>query len=144
MTMPRITVFVSYIQGEKFWAVDQPVPSQLQVTTNLNITGIDRKESSMLDAPFIFTINYNPAIAQITIRGHANIQGDQAEMEDIVKGYKDRKPPPPMLIQSISNMSFIEALILTRTINVPPPIPLPSVPAPNTQKEKGPEPTYTA
>jgi hypothetical protein len=142
--MPRITIFVNYIQGEKFWASEQPVPSQLQVTTNLNITGIDQKEGQMLNAPFIFTINYNPAIAQITIRGHANIQGEAAELDEIVNGYKDRKPPPPMLIQSISNMSFIEALILTRTLNIPPPIPLPSVPAPSTQKEKGPEHTYTA
>ena len=98
----------------------------------------------MLNAPFIFTINYNPAIAQITVKGHANIQGEPTEMDDIIKGYQEKKPPPPMLIQSISNMSFIEALILTRTLNVPPPIPLPTVPALNPQKEKGPEPSFTA
>jgi len=140
----RITIFINYVECEKFWAVDQPIPSQLQVTTNLNITGVDQKGDEVLNAPFIFNISYNPAIAQITIKGYASIQGEKEEVDEIVKGYKERKPPPLALIQSISNSSFIEALILTRTINIPPPIPLPTVPAPNNQKEKGSEPTYTA
>ena len=142
--MPRISIFVNYVQCEKFWAIDQPIPGQLQVTTNLNITGVDQKENDVLYAPFIFNINYNPAVAQITIRGYAHIQGEKEEIGEIVKGYKERKPPPPVLVQSISNTAVIEALILTRTVNIPPPLPLPTVAVPVNQKEKGPEPTYTA
>ena len=142
--MSKINIFINYVQCERFWTADQPIPGQLQVTTNLNITGVEQKETDALNAPFIFTINYNPAIAQMTIKGYASIQGEKGEIGEIVKGYKERKPPPPMLIQSISNTSFLEALILTRTINVPPPIPLPTVPTPTNHKEKGSEPTYTA
>jgi len=52
--------------------------------------------------------------------------------------------PPPMLIQSISNVVFVESVIISRTLNVPPPIPLPQIPQIKESEKKSSDVDYTA
>ena len=96
----------------------------------------------MLEVPFVFTINYNPAVAQISLKGTGLVRGEKDDLEQILKGHKEKKPPPPIIIQSISNMVFLESVIICRTLNIPPPIPLPKI-SPATKKKRS-EPTYRA
>ena len=94
----------------------------------------------MLEVPFVFTINYAPAVAQISVKGRAHVTGTKEELEQIHSAYKGKKPPPAVIVQSISNVVFLESVIICRTLNIPPPIPLPKIP-PVTKKKLA-EPTY--
>ncbi len=137
----NIRVFVNNISAERFWEISKPIP-QVKITTNLNVVGIEKKGNQTLEVPFIFNISYMPAVAQINIKGRAVVTGEKNELEKIHTAYKEKKPPPPQLIQAISNVVFIESVIISRTVGIPPPIPLPQIPVAPTKKPK--EPPYRA
>jgi len=77
------------------------------------------------------SIVYNPSIAQMSLKGNAYVNGDKSEVDKILKEYDNKKPPAQIIIQSISNVVFIESVLISRTLNIPPPIPLPQIPDAN-------------
>jgi hypothetical protein len=135
----NVSVRINYISAEKFWEHDKPIPPGVHISTNINVVGVERKDD-VLDVPFVVNIGYTPSIAQINLKGHAILSGDKAELERIQEDYQKQRPPPPVLIQTITNASLIEATFLSRTLNIPPPIPLPSMPPP--QKPEKERPSY--
>lgn len=139
--MVQVKVFIINISAERFWDIEKPIPP-VQVATNINVVGINEKREGLLEVPFVFTINYTPAVAQISLKGKSHVTGSKDELKQILDTYKEKKPPPPIIVQSISNTVFIESVIVCRTLNIPPPIPLPKIPP--LKKKKRPEPTYRA
>ncbi len=139
--MVQVRVFVNNISAERFWDIEKPLPP-VQVATNLNVVGINEKSEDMLELPFVFTINYTPAVAQISLKGKSHITGSKDDLKQVRSSYKEKKPPPPAIVQSISNVVFLESVIVCRTLNIPPPIPLPKIPSANRKKRS--EPTYRA
>ncbi|KON34588.1 hypothetical protein AC477_00360 [miscellaneous Crenarchaeota group-1 archaeon SG8-32-1] len=137
--MLDIRVFVKNISAENFWEIGKTIPP-VQIATNLNVVGINKKSEEMLEVPFVFTINYTPAVAQISLKGISLVKGLKDELEKIIRGHKEKQPPPPFILQSISNVVFLETVILCRSLNIPPPIPLPKIPT-ETKKKRS-EPTY--
>ena len=100
----------------------------VQINTNLNLTSMEKKPDNSVEVPFILTINYNPSVAQISLKGKAYVIGEKSEVDKIYKEYEEKKPPPPVIVQSVSNVAFIESVLISRTLNIPPPIPLPQIP----------------
>jgi len=137
----RVRVFVYNISAERFWDAEKPIPP-IQIATNINVLEMNKKREDLLEVPFVFTVNYNPAVAQISVKGRAQVAGSRSELKKIHNEYTEKRVPPPMVVQSISNVAFLESVIITRTLNVPPPIPLPKIPL--LKKEKPSEPTYRA
>jgi hypothetical protein len=125
--MIRVNVAVSSISAERFWDIRNPIPP-IQISTNINIVSMEKKPDGTLEVPFVLTINYNPSIAQMNLKGKAYASGEKDEIETVVKQYEEKKPPPPIIIQSISNVVFIESILISKTLNVPPPVPLPQIP----------------
>lgn len=125
--MIRVNVSISNISAERFLDFRKPVPP-IQINTNLNLTGMEKKPDDSLEVPFVLTINYNPSIAQISLKGRAYVVGDKNEVEKVYKEYEEKKPPPPIIVQSVSNAAFIESVLISRTLSIPPPIPLPQIP----------------
>jgi hypothetical protein len=125
--MIRVNVAITSISAERFWDIRKPVPP-IQIGTNINMVGVEKKADGSLEVPFVLTINYNPSIAQISLKGSAYVTGDKSEIDKVVKDYEEKKPPPPVIVQSISNVVFIESVLISRTLNIPPPIPLPQIP----------------
>ena len=141
LKMVNVRVFVKNISAESFWDIGKPIPP-VQIATNLNVVGINKKGEDLLEVPFVFTINYTPGVAQISLKGKSHVKGSKDELEQILKDHKEKKPPPPIILQSISNIVFLESVIICRSLNIPPPIPLPKIsPVP---KKKRSEPTYRA
>jgi hypothetical protein len=140
--MVNVRVFVQNISAENFWEIGKPIPS-VQIATNLNVVGIKKLAEDMLEVPFVFTINYSPGVAQISMKGKSHVTGSKDELEQILKEHKEKKPPPPVILQSISNIVFLESVLICRSLNIPPPIPLPKI-NPATQHKKRSEPTYRA
>jgi len=138
--MVNVRVFVKNISAESFWEIGKPIPP-VQIATNLNVVGINKK-GELLEVHFVFTINYNPGVAQISLKGKSHVKGSKDELERILKEHKEKKPPPSVVLQSISNVVFLESVLICRSLNIPPPIPLPKISA--APKQKRSEPTYRA
>ncbi len=138
--MIRVNVFVHQLSAERFWDIEKPIPP-VKVGTNLNVVGIESKGEKLLEVPYVFTINYAPAVAQISVKGKAHVTGAKEELKKIQTAYKEKRPPPPIIVQSISNRAFLESILIARTLNIPPPIPLPQIPP---IKKKPSEPSYRA
>ncbi len=68
--------------------------------------------------------------------------GSKDELEKIHGEYVEKHVPPSLVVQQISNVSLLESAIITRTLNVPPPIPLPKITL--GKKKKPSEPSYRA
>ena len=139
--MVNVRVFVKNISAENFWEIGKVIPS-VQIATNLNVVGVKKIDGGLLEVPFVFTINYRPAVAQISFKGISHVMGTKEELENIIKNHKEKKAPSPVILQSISNVVFLESILLCRTLNIPPPIPLPKIPQ-GPQKKRA-EPTYRA
>jgi hypothetical protein len=141
--MMRVNVVIANISAERFWDIQKPVPP-IQISTNINVVSMEKKSDGTLEVPFVLTINYNPSLAQINLKGSAYASGDKEEIDKILKQYGEKKPPPPIIVQSISNVVFIEAVLISRTLNIPPPIPLPQIPQAKTPSSKPLERDYSA
>jgi hypothetical protein len=125
--MLRVNIVVSSISAERYWDIHKPVPP-IQINTNINVVGMEKKQDASLDVPFVLTIVYNPSIAQMTLKGNAYVIGEREEVDKVLKDYEQKKPPAPIIIQSISNVVFVESILISRTLNIPPPVPLPQIP----------------
>lgn len=123
----HVSVSISYISAERFWEYGKPAPTGMHISTNVNIVGVESKDEK-LSVPFVVTIGYTPSIAQISLKGQAILSGEPDELKKIQDDYKKRYAPPPQLLQSITNVSLVEATVLSRSLNIPPPIPLPGPP----------------
>jgi len=125
--MLRVNVAISSISAERYWDIRKPVPP-IQINTNINVVGMEKKQDDSLEVPFVLSIGYNPSIAQMSLKGNAYVVGEKDEIDKVLKDYEQKKPPAQIIIQSISNVVFIESVLISRTLNVPPPIPLPQIP----------------
>jgi hypothetical protein len=141
--MIRVNVAIANISADRFWDVRKPIPP-IQISTNINMVGMEKKPDGSLEVPFVLTINYNPSIAQISLKGSAYVSGDKSEIDKVLKDYEEKKPPPQLIVQSISNVVFIESVLISRTLNIPPPIPLPQIPEAKAPSAKPAERDYSA
>ena len=106
----------------------------MHISTNINIVGVESKDERLL-VPFVVTIGYTPSVAQINIKGQALVSGTREELEQVRVGYREKKAPPQILLQAITSASLVEATVVSRALNVPPPIPLPGVRPPHKEGE---------
>jgi hypothetical protein len=140
--MIRVNVSITNISAERFLDIRKPLPPT-QINTNLNLVGMEKLADS-LEVPFVLTISYNPSVAQLSLRGKAYVAGDREEIDRVYKEYEEKKPPPPVVVQSISNVVFVESVVISRSLNIPPPIPLPQIPEAKQTPEKPSKMDYSA
>jgi hypothetical protein len=140
--MIHVNIFVTSMSAERFWEIDRPMPPQVQIGVNINMLDIDQRSDGSLDAPFVFTVSFTPAIAQISIKGKAKISGDSEDTKKILDEHKAQKAPPVQLVQAVSNAAMADAILISRSLNVPPP--LPPIPQPQTTQPSKPDSRYTA
>jgi hypothetical protein len=138
----HVNVFIRDVSGERLWEINRPIPP-VKIATNLNLISVQKPEGNVIEVPFVFAISYNPPVAQISFKGRARITGDKDELNKIHALYVEKKAPPPTVVQAISNIVFLESVLISRTLNIPPPIPLPKVPIALSGKKRR-EPTYRA
>lgn len=136
MMLPNlnVNVILNQINGEKLMDLEKGMVN-LQVTTNISITKASSNEGGV-DFGFLFAVNYNPAVANLTLKGTIKITGGQKEVGDLKKAFDEKKTLPPGLMQAISNTAFIECILLARSLSIPPPIPLPMIQSQEQLKSK--------
>lgn len=125
----RVAVQVTNLNGERYWAFDTPLPTQVQIAVNINIVGLDQKTESMVEAPFVFTVSYTPSIAQLSVKGRAQVTADRSEIIQMTEEHKKNRPPPQQVIQAVSSIAMAEVIIMSKSLAVPPPLPPIGLPA---------------
>lgn len=111
---------------------------KMSVKNNMLIKDVEKKEITMGSAKqslllfkFEFTANYEPKIASIILNGTTTYVEKPEKVDEILKGWKKDKQLPKEimtpLLNNILTRCNIEALILAREVNLPPPIQLPKV-----------------
>ena len=131
--MIQVNIAMTNVSAERLWEIDRILPSQVQIAVNINMLSIDQKPDKTLEAPFVFTISFSPPIAQISIKGRAKITGDVTDTTKIYEDHKAQKPPPAQLVQAVSNAAIADAILISRSLNIPPPLP----PIPQSQPSTG-------
>ena len=135
--MIHVNIFVTSLSAERFWDIERPMPTQVQIAVNINMLDIEQRADGTLESPFVFTVNYSPSIAQISVKGKAKISGDTEDTKKIVEEHQAKKVPPVQLVQAVSNAAVADAILISRSLNIPPPlppIPQPQTPAPQPNK----------
>jgi len=114
------------------------VKGKINIKNNVTITDIQEKNLNLGDKNqnalkfvFQFDSEYEPALGKITLVGDLIFMEASAKVKDILGNWKKDKKVPKDVMSAILNTVLtkcnIEALILSQKVNLPPPIPLPSV-----------------
>ncbi len=115
-----------------------PVKGKVSVNNNVAVREIEKTDltfgTSKQDAlkfTFEFKAAYEPKIANMTFEGEVTYFDKPEAIEEIFKGWKKDKKVAPEIMSNVLNSILtkcnIEALLLTREVNLPPPIPMPKV-----------------
>ncbi len=136
--MPSVNVLINYVLAERLWPADKPIKGKVEINSNLSVVGVERVSDNRAKIPFVLTVNYMPPVAQINLKGTAYVAGKKSEIDEIAEKAKKGSPLPVQIMQAISNVVLIEATIVSRTIGVPPPVPLPVIGMGPPPKREGP------
>ena len=132
--MPVVGLAFDKIVIEKF----NPVKGKVQVNNNVALKDVEKTDLSIgsnkqgaLKFHFEFTANYEPKIANMTMKGFLKFFDKPEKVKEIVDSWKKDKKLPKDIMSSVLNTVLsrcnVEALIFSREVNLPPPIPLPKV-----------------
>ena len=120
--------------------VEKYVPAKGKISVNNNVAVKDVEKSELafgsakqhaLKFSFEFKSTYEPKIAEILLLGNITYFDKPESVEELLKSWKkDKKLPKEVMtpvLNSILNKCSVEALLLSREINLPPPIVMPKV-----------------
>ncbi len=114
------------------------VKGQINIKNNVVITDIKEQDLSLGDKSqsalkfmFEFSSKYEPNLGEIILEGDLLFMESSNKTKEILDEWKKTKKVPKDIVAGILNTVLskcnIEALILSQKVNLPPPIPLPSV-----------------
>lgn len=127
----NIAVRVTRVQAERYVEPYDPIPPNLQISVNMNLGKIESvKEGAK--GRFLLDVTYQPSVARITVEGRVFITAEKDELAKVLKDIREGKLPQPV-VHAVYAASFAEAVMLCRSIGVPPP--LPPLPQPHSKNE---------
>ena len=114
------------------------VNEKINISNNVSITGVEKTDLSLgttkqnaIRFIFKFDTTYTPDVGSINLTGDVIYVADDKKVKDMLGQWKKDKKVDPQVTESVLNMilskSNIEALLLSKEVNLPPPIPMPKV-----------------
>ncbi|MFH1848899.1 MAG: hypothetical protein ABH879_01805 [archaeon] len=114
------------------------VKGKINISNNVSITTVEKTDLALGTAKqegikftFEFVSRYEPEIGNIKIVGHVLLLDSKERTNDILSMWKKEKKVPQDVMENILNTVLskcnIQALILSKEVNIPPPIMLPKV-----------------
>ena len=114
------------------------IKGKVNIANNVSIKSIEKADLSLGKAKqdgvkfiFEFTTDYEPDIANILLVGDVLFIDDEKKVKNILDEWKKTKKAPEDVMNQVLNTILskcnVQALILSRDVNLPPPIPLPKV-----------------
>ncbi|MFH1510553.1 MAG: hypothetical protein ABIF10_02590 [Candidatus Woesearchaeota archaeon] len=114
------------------------VEGKINIKNNVSIKDITRQDLSLgsnkepaLKFIFDFSSDYEPEVGLISLTGDVTYIASEKEVQEVLKEWKkDRKINKELLSTIVNHLLArcnVQALILSREVNLPPPIPLPKL-----------------
>ena len=115
-----------------------PVKGKINISNNISIVSVEKTDLTLgsdkqnaLKFGFEFTSDYQPKVGLIDLRGEVLYLHDEKKIGEIITQWKKDKKISKEVMADLLNHTLIkcniQALILSKEINLPPPIPLPKV-----------------
>ena len=111
---------------------------KISVTNNIQVKAVEKTDMAVgkvkqnaLRFEFEFTAKYEPKIASILLTGTTTYFDAPEKIDELEKAWKKDKKLPKEVMTPVLNHILtkcnIEALLLSREVNLPPPMQLPTV-----------------
>lgn len=114
-----------------------PMKGKVSINNNVGINHVEETKLNMktdkkaLKMNFEFSSAYEPKIGDIRLEGEVVYLEDKKKADEIVKNWKKNKKIEKEVMTAVLNNVLakcnVQALILSKDMNLPPPIPLPKV-----------------
>ena len=114
-----------------------PVKGKVSINNNVGIKDLEETKLNIntnkkaLKLDFEFSSVYEPNIGKINLEGEVIYLIDKEKAEEVMKNWKKNKKIEQEMMTNVLNQVLtkcnIQALILSKDMNLPPPIPLPKV-----------------
>lgn len=112
------------------------IKGKVNITNNVAILEVDKtplnfgsNKQEALKFNFEFKAEYTPKVGRILLNGDILYLADEQQTKNVLDEWKKKKQVPKdvmeVIINNVLSKCNIEALVLSREINLPPPIPLP-------------------
>ena len=125
---------------------------RIDINNNIRISNVNEaklvtaKGDKALEIEFEFTSKYEPNLAQLLLIGKAVYVNKEKEAKEIFNGWKKNKKVPEKYLEEILSgllmRANVEAVLLSKEINIPPPIPLPRIGKKSASKVKSGDNSY--
>lgn len=116
---------------------NKPVKGKINISNNVTIKAVSEstlaidKKKKALKFEFLYTSKYEPGLGNIEIGGETIYLTDEKVAKDALNGWKKDKKVPREILQvlmsHILSKCNVEGVVLSREVNLPPPIPMPKV-----------------
>ncbi len=130
------------LSAERLWGTDAPLPAGMKIAVNVNIQGFGRRGPGLASGKFIVAASYTPPVAQISVGGEVVVEGSEEEVDRLVDQAPSGAPPTPV-VQAVLSSGMADAVLLSRSIGIPPPIPTVVPQSPSGGDKGGPRMEYT-
>ncbi|MBW2993655.1 hypothetical protein KY317_03720 [Candidatus Woesearchaeota archaeon] len=125
----------------------EKVTGKINIGNNVAITNAVQQDLSLgaskqkgIRFAFDFSVKYEPKMADIMMTGDIVYIGDEKKISEVMGEWKKNKKIPPDVSAEILNAALtrcnIQALILSREMGLPAPIPLPRISPEGIKEEK--------
>tara|TARA_B100000315_G_C14154846_1_gene397354 strand:- start:5 stop:418 length:414 start_codon:yes stop_codon:yes gene_type:complete len=114
------------------------IKGEIKINNNVSVKGVETHEIQLgktkqegLKVSFEFTSKYEPSVGEIKLLGEVIFLEESRKIKEIHEAWKKDKKLPKEILTSVLNNVLgrcnIQAMVLSRDINLPPPLPLPKV-----------------
>ncbi len=121
------------IAGEK----TKPIKGQVEIKNNIMIKDISESKMNVDDKrtalkfEFEYLSLYEPKIGSIKLNGEVVYLAEKKAAQDVMKHWKDEKKAKAPFMKDLMGHVFgkcnIEAILVSKELNLPAPIPLPKI-----------------
>lgn len=115
-----------------------PLTGKISINNNVTIKSLEKTQINLGKAKqdvmkftYEYKADYEPKIALITLVGTLTYLEKPEKIEELIKQWKKDKQLPKEILTPVLNSIYtkcnVQALVMAREINLPPPIQLPKV-----------------
>jgi len=143
----RITAIFEKVEAERLFEPGEPIQlSGQRIEVNTRIENVELRKlppplGTQVAIHFVFTCRYPASIGLIRLIGHAFYLDTPSKMREAVETWRKRHRLPeqiePYVINTILGRATVEAVGLSKILQIPPPIPLPGFTPKATRKKPG-------
>ena len=136
--MKQVTIFFQKIEAERLLEPAEPIkPGGQRIEVNTRIEQVEKRKVPILPnyqafIKFIFTCRYPSSIGLIRLTGYVIHSDTPDNIDHLIDTWRKSHRLPEsveaMILNGILGRSTVEAVGLSKILQIPPPIPLPGIP----------------